>query len=99
MTDEYRIASIVLGLPTTAALAQDISAGETSFRKCLVCRSVGTDTRNKIGPLLNGIEGRKCGKSCFPALWTKPWPGICGLISGRSASLVSRNDPLRPAPS
>jgi cytochrome c len=61
MISELRIASIVLSLSTSAALAQDIAAGETSFRKCLVCHSIGIDARNKVGPLLNGIEGRKCG--------------------------------------
>jgi cytochrome c len=41
--------------------AQDLAAGEQSFRKCLPCHSVGEDARNKIGPVLNGLEGRKSG--------------------------------------
>jgi cytochrome c2 len=63
MTNELRIAAMVLGLSTSSALAQDVAAGETSFRKCLPCHAVGTggDARNKIGPLLNSINGRKWG--------------------------------------
>src|ERR1700712_2558046 len=44
-----------------AASAQDLAAGEQSFRKCLPCHSVGEDARNKIGPILNGLDGRKSG--------------------------------------
>jgi cytochrome c len=46
---------------TGAAQAQDLAAGEQSFRKCLPCHSVGEDAKNKIGPVLNGLEGRKSG--------------------------------------
>ncbi len=43
------------------AHAQDLAAGEQSFRKCGPCHSVGEDARNKIGPILNGLDGRKSG--------------------------------------
>ncbi|HWM45916.1 MAG TPA: cytochrome c family protein [Xanthobacteraceae bacterium] len=43
------------------ALAQDIAAGEKSFRKCLPCHSIGEGAKNKLGPVLNGLEGRKAG--------------------------------------
>lgn len=45
----------------SAANAQDLAEGERSFRKCLPCHSVGADARNKVGPVLNGLEGRKSG--------------------------------------
>jgi cytochrome c len=61
MTNEFRIAATVFGLSTSSALAQNVAAGETSFRKCLPCHAIGADARNKNAPLLNGIEGRKCG--------------------------------------
>jgi cytochrome c len=44
-----------------AAKAQDIAAGEQSFRKCFPCHRVGPDARNLIGPELNGLDGRKSG--------------------------------------
>jgi cytochrome c len=61
MANEFRIAAMLLGLSTSAAPAQDVAAGETSFRKCRACHSIGAGAENKIGPLLNGIDGRKCG--------------------------------------
>ena len=61
MTYELRIAAMVFNLSTSSALAQDVAAGETSFRKCLPCHAIGADARNKTGPLLSGIQGRKCG--------------------------------------
>ena len=45
----------------SAAAAQDLAAGEQSFRKCSPCHSVGEDARNKVGPVLNGLDGRKSG--------------------------------------
>jgi cytochrome c len=43
------------------ALAQDIAAGEKSFKKCLACHAVGEGARNKVGPMLNGLDGRHSG--------------------------------------
>jgi cytochrome c len=55
------IASVLVGLSAGAALAQDVEAGERSFKKCLPCHSIGEDAKNKVGPVLNGLEGRKSG--------------------------------------
>ena len=44
-----------------AALAQDADAGKASFNKCLACHAIGEDAKNKVGPELNGIDGRKAG--------------------------------------
>jgi cytochrome c len=46
---------------SAAALAQDVAAGKTSFNKCLPCHSVGEGAKNKVGPVLNGLNGRKSG--------------------------------------
>ena len=45
----------------SAALAQDVAAGKTSFNKCLACHAIGEDAKNKVGPELNGLDGRKSG--------------------------------------
>jgi len=45
------------------ALAQDATAGETSFRKCLACHAIGEGAKNKVGPELNGLDGRKSGSA------------------------------------
>ena len=44
-----------------AALAQDVAAGKTSFNKCLACHAIGEGAKNKVGPELNGLDGRKSG--------------------------------------
>jgi len=44
-----------------AALAQDAEAGKASFNKCLACHAIGEGAKNKVGPELNGIDGRKSG--------------------------------------
>jgi cytochrome c len=46
---------------SASAHAQDIAAGETSFKKCLPCHRVGPDAKNLVGPVLNGLDGRKAG--------------------------------------
>ncbi len=51
----------VLVLASTNVQAQDVAAGETSFKKCLPCHAVGSDAKNKVGPELNGLDGRKSG--------------------------------------
>jgi len=43
------------------ARAQDVAAGETSFKKCMSCHSIGEGAKNKVGPVLNGLDGRKSG--------------------------------------
>ena len=45
----------------SAALAQDVAAGKASFNKCLPCHAIGDGARNKVGPQLNGLDGRKSG--------------------------------------
>jgi cytochrome c len=50
-----------LVISTGAACAQDVAAGENSFKKCAICHSNGEGATNKIGPELNGLDGRKSG--------------------------------------
>ena len=46
---------------STPVIAQDVDAGERSFRKCTPCHAIGEGAQNKLGPLLNGLDGRKSG--------------------------------------
>ena len=52
---------IAASTAASSALAQDADAGKTSFNKCLACHAVGEGAKNKVGPVLNGLEGRKSG--------------------------------------
>jgi len=56
-------ALIVFGAMAAAssALAQDVAAGKTSFNKCMACHTIGEGAKNKVGPVLNGLDGRKSG--------------------------------------
>ena len=55
-------AALAFCMPTPAA-AQDGNAEEGAevYKKCRACHDVGPDAKNKVGPLLNGIIGRKAG--------------------------------------
>jgi len=52
---------IVLSAEASTALAQDVAAGKTSFNKCMACHAIGEGAKNKVGPELNGLDGRKAG--------------------------------------
>jgi len=61
MTRTLVLISAVLVASSGGALAADVAAGEQSFKKCLVCHSIGADAKNKVGPAQNGLDGRKAG--------------------------------------
>ena len=52
-----------LTLAASGALAQDVdlAAGKSSFNKCLACHAIGEGAKNKVGPELNGLDGRHSG--------------------------------------
>ena len=55
------VIAMATAAPAPAALAQDAEAGKASFNKCLACHAIGEDARNKVGPQLNGLDGRQAG--------------------------------------
>jgi cytochrome c len=56
---KYILPVIATVLSPLAAVAQD--AGATAFKKCATCHDVGPTAKNKVGPVLNGLDGRKSG--------------------------------------
>ena len=53
---------VAFALGPSASWAQDVAAGEQVFRRvCLACHDVGPRATTKLGPPLNGIDGRKAG--------------------------------------
>lgn len=63
-----RITTIFLALAAFApwqggAHAQDAQAGEKVFAKCKICHQVGETAKNGVGPILNGVVGRKAGSA------------------------------------
>lgn len=62
----YMIVRLVFGAValvamSCSAMAQDVAAGEKSFNKCRACHQVGETAKNAVGPILNGLFGRKSG--------------------------------------
>jgi len=54
-------ATVVVIASAGAACAQDLAAGETSFKKCIICHEIGPGAKTKVGPERNGLDGRKAG--------------------------------------
>jgi cytochrome c len=57
------IAATLSTVTTGSAFAQDLAAGETTFKKCAICHDIGETAKNKVGPELNGIDGRQSGSA------------------------------------
>jgi cytochrome c len=57
------IAALLLAATPAPAAAADASVenGADVFKKCRACHDVGPDAKNKVGPLLNDLLGRKAG--------------------------------------
>lgn len=46
---------------SSSALAQDAASGEKTFAQCKACHQIGENAKNAVGPVLNGLFGRKAG--------------------------------------
>lgn len=46
---------------TFALDSEIIKAAQKTFKKCRACHEVGPDAKNKVGPTLNGLNGRQFG--------------------------------------
>lgn len=55
------ITAALVAVPAGLVFAQDLAAGETAFKKCVICHDVGAGAKNKVGPVLNGIDARASG--------------------------------------
>jgi len=55
------VAAALVAVAPGAALAQDAAAGEKTFAQCRACHQVGPTAKNAVGPVLNGLFGRKAG--------------------------------------
>jgi cytochrome c len=55
------IVPIALALSPLSAQAQDAANGEKVFAQCRACHQIGPTAKNAVGPVLNGVIGRKAG--------------------------------------
>lgn len=53
------LAALGLVAATGSAYAADLANGEKVFAKCKACHMIGEGAANRVGPELNGIDGRK----------------------------------------
>jgi cytochrome c len=55
------LSSLALSGSIGAASAQDAALGEKVFQKCKACHQIGEGAKIAVGPVLNGVIGRKAG--------------------------------------
>src|SRR5215472_8150810 len=55
------LAALFVAAGLGQASAQDAAAGEKVFAICKACHQVGDNAKNMVGPVLNGLFGRKAG--------------------------------------
>jgi cytochrome c len=55
------IAVAVITISAETSLAQDAQKGQMVFNMCLPCHSIGAGAQTKVGPELNGLDGRHSG--------------------------------------
>ena len=55
------LAALFVSAGIGQACAQDAAAGEKVFLVCKGCHQVGDNAKNAVGPVLNGLIGRKAG--------------------------------------
>jgi len=61
MLKKVLVALMIVAAPGVAQAEGEPAKGEEVFRKCKACHAVGEKARNKVGPQLNGVVGRKAG--------------------------------------
>jgi cytochrome c len=61
MRKSFVIVAALIALYAKAATAQDPKKGEIVFNFCMPCHSIGPGAQNKVGPQLNGLDGRHSG--------------------------------------
>ncbi len=66
MTRIFLVATVFIAVTAGPAIlqkaaAQDVEKGQRSFNKCLPCHAVGPGAATKVGPQLNGLDGRRAG--------------------------------------
>jgi len=66
MSNLLKIAAIAASVAFAGAVPAladgDAVAGKAVFNQCKACHQVGPEAKNGVGPVLNGIVGRKAGE-------------------------------------
>jgi cytochrome c len=54
-------AAALIATMAVMAAAEDLENGKAVWSKCRACHDIGEGAKNKVGPALNGLIGRKAG--------------------------------------
>ena len=91
------IAAIALAASTGTSLAQDAAAGEAVFKRlCSPCHDIGEDAKVKLGPPLNGVNGRTAGT--FEGFNYSPANKSSGITWGHDAFAKYIKAPMQEMP-
>ena len=89
------LASMFVVASAGAALAQE--ATDTAFRKwCLPCHDAGPDAKIKLGPPLNGLDGRTAGS--FPGFNYSDANKSSGITWNEQTFKEYINNPMQKMP-
>ena len=61
MVKKSLVVAVMMAGSYASTMAQDAQKGAAVFNICLACHAIGPGAQNKIGPELNGLDGRKAG--------------------------------------
>lgn len=78
MIRSYLIACILVIGAAAPSRAQDAAAGQKEFLVCKACHQIGPGAKIAVGPVLNGVIGRKAGT----------YPGFQYSEANRDSGLV-----------
>ena len=72
------VATTLVVASSTLARAQDAAAGEKAFAVCRACHQIGPNAKAAVGPVLNGIVGRKAGT----------YPGYSYSVANKDSGII-----------
>jgi cytochrome c len=96
MKTTLAMAALAMAAIAQAVHAQDVAAGEQSFKKCFPCHSIGEGAKNKVGPELNGLDGRHSGSA--PAFNYSDANKNSGIVWGEATFKEYIKDPRAKIP-
>ena len=61
MVKRLIVAAVLIAVSSAPGMTEDAQKGRIVFNICLACHAIGPSAQNKIGPELNGLDGRRAG--------------------------------------
>jgi len=90
------LTALALAASLGAAAAQDVAAGENTFKVCKACHQIGEGAKIAVGPVLNGVVGRPAGT--YPGYNYSEANKNSGLVWDEATLTVYLKDPKAKVP-